>query len=239
MNRLAWILAVAAGVLMLCSPGFAGEPPNQPENPTPVDSAVGVSQTVVVSWDCTDPDLGEILTYEIWMHRIPGNWPLNTPYTNLFQVTTGRYPLEFTDWTFECLWSDTTYVWQVVAVDEEGYRTDGPIWSFTTGHSFGITSVTPNPARLGRTVKIRGYGLLIPGGRPLGIALNNRIFQYVGLGKNGFLKWDEYEIEFVLPGPEWVPSGARGKVNVRVGLTNGHGEIVVVPHDTKLRVYKP
>ncbi len=234
-----WIpaAAVVALTLIMCSPGFAGVPPNQPENPTPVDSAVGVSQTVVVSWDCTDPDPSEILAYEVWIHRVPDNWPPGVPYTSLSQVTGA--PLEFRNWTFACLWPDTIYVWKVVAVDDEGYRTDGPIWSFTTGHSSGITSITPNPARLGSIVTIRGHSLLIPGGSPLGVALNSRKFSYAGLRKNGFLNWDECEIQWRLPDPAWVPSGASGKVNVRVGLTNEYGEIVVVPHDTKLVIYKP
>ena len=212
-------------------------PPGQPENPTPADGAIDVHQGVNVSWDCTNSDPGEILTYEIWMHRVPANWPKGVPYTSLFQVVMANQ-LELRNWTLACLGPDTTYVWKVVAVDEEGNRTQGPIWSFSTGRFSGITSVTPNPARLGRTVKIRGYGLLIQGGRPLGIALGSKVFRYVGLGKNGFSGWDECEIQFRLPDPVSVPSGASGSVTVRVGLTNEYGETVVVSPDTKLGVYQ-
>ncbi len=217
--------------------GDACEAPCESEDPTPVHGAVDVHQTVTVSWDCTDPDSSDILTYEVWMHRVPDNWPPGVPYTSLSQVTSA--PLEFRNWIFECLWPDTTYAWKVVAVDEEGDRTAGPIWSFTTGHSSGITSFTPNPARLGGTVNIRGYGLLIQGSRPLGIALNSKVFRYVGLGKNGFLSWDECGIQFVLPNPPSVPSGASGSVTVRVGFTNESGQTVVLTHDTELGFYKP
>ncbi len=97
-------------------------PPNIPENPSPVDSATGVGLNSDLSWNCTDPD-GHRITYDIYFG------------------TTSPPPLVIsgnTNTTFELgpLDPSTTYYWKIVARDSsptgEIKITTGPIWSFTT-----------------------------------------------------------------------------------------------------------
>ncbi len=291
MNRIMWTVVVIGGVLMMCLPVFAAAP-STPANPTPGNTATGVTQTVMLNWDdSTDPDPGDVVSYELWMHRIPDNWPDGKPYTSLFEATTGQgeccpcdpqcpfdphetvavgdedeqwrcdnqFELDddgialtpcpirlrelqygMSEWQLDCLMPDTEYVWLVVAVDDEDppNRTPGPLWSFTTGHASAITSMVPNPVRLGGTVKFRGYGL---GGTPLGIKIGKFIWWYEGLGRNGFSKWTDCEIHFTLPNPDTpgVRRGASRTFPVWVGLKNPSGERVIIDLGPVLQVYKP
>lgn len=94
-------------------------PPNVPSNPNPANGAVDVRWgTTTLSWECGDPD-GDPLTFEVYFDTNP------TP-TNLATVTSQKsyYPGE--------LDLSTTYYWKIVAKDNKGAETPGPVWRFTT-----------------------------------------------------------------------------------------------------------
>jgi hypothetical protein len=93
------------------------EAPNTPSNPDPEDGETGVDLDADLSWTCTDPD-GDDLTYDVYFGTT--NPP---PYEDT--VTTEVYDpgtMEF----------GTTYYWKIVAEDEFGEETEGPVWDFVT-----------------------------------------------------------------------------------------------------------
>ncbi len=94
-------------------------PPNAPSNPVPADSAMFQSTTVDLHWSCSDPD-GDPLTYSIYFGTDP-NPPLVVS------------DLADTTYDPDTLLPNQMYYWGIVAVDEHGSLTVGPLWKFTTG----------------------------------------------------------------------------------------------------------
>ena len=101
-------------------------PPLTPSNPNPANEAIGVSVSPTLSWQDSDPD-GDPLTYDLYFG------------------TSSNPPLKhsgLTDRSFKIsgLTNSTKYYWKVVAKDNHGNVTTGPVWSFTT------ISLPPNAA---------------------------------------------------------------------------------------------
>ncbi len=96
----------------------ANRPPSPPCNPDPSDGQVLVPTTLNLKWFCgVDPD-GDREFYDIYL----GNTP-DPPYLDTTTERSYRTNLE----------ALTTYYWRIVARDELGAQTSGPVWSFTTG----------------------------------------------------------------------------------------------------------
>jgi len=93
-------------------------PPNTPSNPSPADGATSVDTGANLSWTGGDPDVGDTVTYDVYFGTT--NPP---PIVSTNQIGTTYDP---------SLSYSTTYYWQIVAEDNNGASTDGPIWSFTT-----------------------------------------------------------------------------------------------------------
>jgi nitroreductase len=97
-------------------------PPNSPSNPSPEDEETNISTNVELSWTSSDPE-GDIVTYDIYFGatspppRIVSNHPEST-------YNPGQ------------LANLTTYYWQIIAFDEHGASTAGPIWSFITTFNY-------------------------------------------------------------------------------------------------------
>jgi hypothetical protein len=112
------------------------QPPSTPTNPTPGNNSDQVSTLQTLSWDCSDPD-GNTLTYDIFL----GNTS-NPPKIISRQASTSFTP---------SLDSKTMYNWRIIAYDDYGGITPGPLWVFTTkdsgsssGGGSGSGSVTEN-----------------------------------------------------------------------------------------------
>jgi hypothetical protein len=94
-----------------------------PRTPFPETGSKNQSLTVILQWECSDPDAGDTLYYDVYigtqtlhhidLHIISGNQSENS-----FSVTD--------------LSPQTKYYWKIVARDSSGYETAGPQWSFTT-----------------------------------------------------------------------------------------------------------
>jgi hypothetical protein len=114
------------------------QPPNIPSNPTPSDKEDKVPLGSCLSWIGGDPD-GDAVTYEVYFGKNP-----NPPFyetecriddeddevcepEDLFSCP--RDKLRF----FCSLRRFTTYYWKIVAIDEHGAKTEGPVWTFKTG----------------------------------------------------------------------------------------------------------
>jgi len=107
-------------------------PPNTPSNPNPENGSTDVNIDADLSWNCSDPD-GDPLTYNVYFEA---NDP--TPDELVSENQTGT---SYDPGTMEY---ETTYYWQIVAWDNHGAHTAGPIWSFTTEEEIITTTVYPS-----------------------------------------------------------------------------------------------
>ncbi len=99
-------------------------PPNMPQALAPADSAVDVQTDANLFWQCSDED-GDALRYALFFGMQPDPPLADTGLTaNIFYPD----PLEF----------NTAYYWKIIAFDEHGDSTAGPIWSFRTVSITGI-----------------------------------------------------------------------------------------------------
>jgi len=117
-------------------------PPNQPANPNPPDGAVNQPVNLFLSWSCTDPE-NDPLTYDVYL----------SSYTPPLQVAAG-----LTDTTYYTGILDPSqfYFWKIVAHDDHGNSTEGPVWMFTTGApwSCGSEITDARDGRIYPTVQI-------------------------------------------------------------------------------------
>ncbi len=98
----------------------ANVPPDSPSNPYPSDGAINVDINAILSWECSDPD-GDELFYNVFFEA---DDPTPDELVSLGQVENWYDPGTM-EW-------DTTYYWQIIAYDEYGGTTFGPIWCFIT-----------------------------------------------------------------------------------------------------------
>jgi hypothetical protein len=142
MKKVVLILIILGLALMSCMPSnlpndsTTNNPPTQPTNPTPNDGATDVSITPTLSWEASDPD-GDTLTFDIYFGTD------SSPTLAKSNLTTKTY----SPGTLE---PNTTYYWKVVAKDDKGGVTEGPVWSFKTiiGKSLSLESRTIKTGRV-------------------------------------------------------------------------------------------
>ncbi|MCX6665644.1 MAG: right-handed parallel beta-helix repeat-containing protein, partial [Euryarchaeota archaeon] len=116
--------------------------PSQPGNPFPPDQTTGVLITADLSWSATDSDLGDSITYDVYFGTaIP---PPKVGAGN----QTGTYDPGIMNF-------NTLYYWKIVAWDNHGASTAGPIWNFTTSiNNPPNASGSPSPANSSTNVPI-------------------------------------------------------------------------------------
>ncbi|UCF12739.1 MAG: PKD domain-containing protein [Thermoplasmatales archaeon] len=105
--------------------------PNTPNNPSPVNGAIGVDTNTALSWIDGDLDTGDIVTYDVYFGII------NPPP----KVISKQSRTSFTPY----LNAETTYYWQIIAWDNHGAFSTGPVWLFTTKSSTGPGPSPPEP----------------------------------------------------------------------------------------------
>jgi hypothetical protein len=107
-------------------------PPNTPSNPSPADHATDVIVSIDLGWTGGDPDSGDTVTYDVYFgNTTPPPMQIN----NQSELT---YDLGILDFNI-------LYYWQIVAWDDHGASTTGPIWDFTTKQPSGITVSITRP----------------------------------------------------------------------------------------------
>ena len=100
------------------SGGSGNNPPNQPSNPSPFSGSNNQPVNLTLSWNCSDPD-GNPLTYDVYFGTSN-----NPPITSSNQSAASFNPGQLNN--------NATYYWKIVAKDNQGHTTSGPIWNFTT-----------------------------------------------------------------------------------------------------------
>ena len=130
-------------------------PPNTPSNPSPADGAVDQDLNVDLSWTGGDPD-GDTVTYDVYFEAND-----NTPDVLVSNDQSGA--------TYDpgLLTANTQYYWQIVATDEHGASSSGPVWAFTTLNNPPNTPSNPSPAD-GAVDQVLNVDLSWTGGDPDG-----------------------------------------------------------------------
>jgi len=108
------------------------QPPHEPSNPNPPDGATNVGINPTLRWVCSDPE-GDFITFDVYFGI------LSPPPKVASNITYNYKPgvLNFS----------TTYYWKIIAWDNYGASTSGPIWSFTTrGNNPPDTPIIEGPA---------------------------------------------------------------------------------------------
>jgi len=93
--------------------------PAQPSSPSPANNATNQPVTLTLSWGCSDPD-GDSLTYDVYF---------GTSSNPTVKVSFGQSGKTLSR---SNLSQNTAYYWKVVAKDNKGGMTEGPVWKFTT-----------------------------------------------------------------------------------------------------------
>ncbi|MCJ7571203.1 MAG: hypothetical protein MUO82_04935 [Candidatus Thermoplasmatota archaeon] len=104
----------------------ANNPPYTLGHPYPENGAINIITDIDFIWSGGDPDVGDTVTYDVYFGSMQ---PLQKVASN---ISTQIYnPGILSD--------GLTYFWNVIAWDNHGLSTNGPLWHFTT------TSTSNNP----------------------------------------------------------------------------------------------
>ena len=145
-------------------------PPDIPSAPSPADSAAHQSLNVDLGWTGGDQD-GDAVTYDIYFEADD-----STPDVLVSNDQSGA--------TYDpgSLAADTDYYWRIVAKDEHGATTSGPVWTFNTGASANNppnVPASPSPAD-GATGQDVNVDLAWSGGDPDGDAVTYDVYLEAG-----------------------------------------------------------
>lgn len=116
-------------------------PPNTPGSPSPADGATGQSINTDLSWTGGDPDSGDTVTYDVYFEANDSS-PDVLVSDNQSETTYDPGTLNY----------DTHYYWKIIAMDNHGVSSSGPVWSFTTARiiiPFASITLDGNPPEWG------------------------------------------------------------------------------------------
>ncbi len=108
--------------------GGGNNPPTQPANPGPSNGAINQLTNTTLTWSCSDPN-GDPLTYDVYFGTAN-----NPPLVAGNQTSASYNPGQLNN--------STTYYWKIVAKDNQGAMTAGPVWNFSTEVSGSGNSLT-------------------------------------------------------------------------------------------------
>jgi len=102
-------------------------PPAVPKYPSPADSSIRTNVGLVLSWHSYDPDSGDTAYFDVFMGTASPPGLLQAGWTDTtFQPTN--------------LACSTEYHWRVIAYDNHGDSTVGPLWQFQTVAPLTVTA---------------------------------------------------------------------------------------------------
>lgn len=189
--------------------GVAGnQPPLTPENPLPANGATGQSLTVDLHWKGGDPDTGDTVTYDVYLAA-------GDPTPDA--LICDDVALEACD--PGALAEDTLYYWTVVATDNHGAATPGPVWSFTTETGLPPSGVVIDSYTIDDDVADQSSG----NGNGV-VECGERIELYVSLLNEGSETATTVigGIESTDPYVTWLANTSSGYPNLRPGVVRAN-----------------
>ncbi|MBN1593862.1 MAG: hypothetical protein JW941_11530, partial [Candidatus Coatesbacteria bacterium] len=137
-----WIPGGYGGISILTEGApEGGTPPTVPWKPDPANLGVVRHSPVVLTWECEDPDPGEVISYDVWIEI----------YGRMWKEAEGLKERSFTFFPFY----EGAIEWRIDAIDQQGNVTEGPTWLFifdvTTSRDLEIEalSLSPDPPVVG------------------------------------------------------------------------------------------
>jgi len=100
---------------------YTNDPPYVPRNRSPDNRAIDQPINIDLSWKGGDPDPGDEVTYDIYFEAN------DSSPDELVSSHQSR-----TSYNLRTLSRDTHYYWRIIATDNHGKSTPGPVWDFTT-----------------------------------------------------------------------------------------------------------
>jgi fibronectin type 3 domain-containing protein len=160
-------------------------------NFTPIDGTIDVSVKPVLKWSASDPNIGDTITYDVYLGTSSG------PPLVAANLTKKVYrPSELLPFTL--------YYWRVVARDNHGMETSSTEMTFITGPPAPyIVVVSPNPCRTIQVITITGEHFGDTQGESV-IRLDTSVFR---LGSPRILLWSDTRIDFKIPAYTTMLSG--------------------------------
>jgi hypothetical protein len=124
-------VAEGTTVGIVAPPPDVNNPPYEPSQPSPEQGATEQSSDVDLSWTGGDPD-GDAVTYDVYLAVESSS--VNRPVcSNVTGTTCDPGALD----------PDTRYSWWVIAEDEHGAVTNGPVWGFATAAAGSNLAISP------------------------------------------------------------------------------------------------
>lgn len=105
---------------IVLTPTAGNQAPNSPTDSNPANGATDQPISLTLSWSCSDPDAGDSLTYDIYFSSAEET-------ISILSANQADTSVDVSDLAYSMV-----YYWQVVAKDNNGATTNGPVWSFTT-----------------------------------------------------------------------------------------------------------
>jgi len=94
-------------------------PPYTPSNPSPLNQSTEVNILTNLNWVGGDPDQNDIVTYDVYFGTTSNPQKVvNNQSSTIYNPVTLNY--------------NTKYYWKIIAWDDKGSLTEGPLWYFTT-----------------------------------------------------------------------------------------------------------
>jgi hypothetical protein len=114
-------------------------PPNEPNTPNPTNGAVRIDATsgIELQWAGGDPDILDTVLYDIYLGT-------SAESLSLLAQDIGTTSYQMTDAV-----QGQTYYWKIIAKDNRGLETSGPVWQCTTDGDppdLIVSSLTIDPA---------------------------------------------------------------------------------------------
>ena len=96
------------------------QPPYEPSSPYPGDGATEISIDTSLGWQGGDPDPVDVVIYDVFLGPTDNDLSLLCEDQAAPSCPAGTFQF------------NTIYYWQVMAKDNQGGETTGPVWRFTT-----------------------------------------------------------------------------------------------------------
>jgi len=109
------------------------QPPSIPNNPSPASGSTSISINTNLGWTGGDPDPEDIVTYNVYFEANDSN-PDLVASNNQSSTTYNPGTLNY----------DTHYYWKIIAKDNHGNETSGPVWNFITESQINNPPNLPN-----------------------------------------------------------------------------------------------